>query len=49
MKILQRKEKELRKKRIPQMKVLWRNHVVEEATWEREEEMRNKYPDLFRK
>ena len=33
--ILGREEKELRNKTISLVKVLWRNHLVEEATWER--------------
>ena len=41
------KVKELRRKKIALVKVLWRNHEVEEATWERKEEMRTKYPHLF--
>ncbi|KAL5564721.1 hypothetical protein UlMin_027885 [Ulmus minor] len=45
--ILDRKEKTLRTKAIPLVKVLWRNHKVEEATWEREDEMMVKYPHLF--
>ena len=45
--ILDRKEKELRNKKIPLVKVLWRNFAVEEVTWEREDEMRIKYPQLF--
>ncbi|KAL5567484.1 hypothetical protein UlMin_024059 [Ulmus minor] len=45
--ILDRKAKELRNKTISLVKVLWRNHTVEEATWEREDEMREKYPNLF--
>ncbi|KAL5576778.1 hypothetical protein UlMin_018477 [Ulmus minor] len=45
--ILDRKEKALRNKVIPLVKVLWRNHKIEEATWEREDEMREKYPSLF--
>ncbi|KAL5540705.1 hypothetical protein UlMin_045820 [Ulmus minor] len=45
--ILDRKSKELRNKTIHLVKVLWRNHTVEEATWEREDEMRKKYPNLF--
>ena len=45
--ILVRKDKALRNKVIPLVKVLWRNHKVEEATWEREDEMRIKYPHLF--
>ena len=35
--ILDRKIKELRNKSIPLVKVLWRNHKVEEATWEVEQ------------
>ena len=45
--ILGREEKELRNKTISLVKVLWRNHLVEEATWEREDQMRSKYPHLF--
>ncbi|KAL5564486.1 hypothetical protein UlMin_027650 [Ulmus minor] len=40
--ILDRKAKELRNKTISLVKVLWRNHTVEEATWEREDEMQSK-------
>ena len=45
--ILGREEKELRNKTISLVKVLWRNHLVEEATWEREDQMRRQYPHLF--
>ncbi|KAL5578470.1 hypothetical protein UlMin_020169 [Ulmus minor] len=45
--ILDRKEKELRNKKIALVRVLWRNHSVGESTWEREDEMRAKYPELF--
>ena len=45
--ILAREVKELRKKRIPLVKVLCRNHKTEEATWESEEVMRQQYPQLF--
>ena len=45
--ILDRKEQVLRTKTIPLVKVLWRNHQVEEATWESEEQMKIKYPHLF--
>ena len=38
--ILAREVKELRNKKIPLVKVLWRNHKTEEATWESEETMR---------
>ncbi|KAL5563349.1 hypothetical protein UlMin_033096 [Ulmus minor] len=47
VKILDLEEKELRRKKIRLVKVLWKNHEVEEATWEREDEMRAKYPRLF--
>ena len=47
VKLLDRKVKELRNKRIPLVKVLWRNHGIEEATWEVEEAIREKYLDLF--
>ncbi|XP_073298494.1 uncharacterized protein [Primulina huaijiensis] len=36
-----------RNKEIGFVKVLWRNHVIEEATWELEEEMRQRYSYLF--
>ena len=37
--ILDWKDKVLRNKIVPLVKVLWRNHVVEEAIWEKEEDM----------
>ncbi|XP_024024855.1 uncharacterized protein LOC112092574 [Morus notabilis] len=45
--ILAREEKRLRNRTIPLVKILWRNQKVEEATWEREDEIRRKYPHLF--
>ena len=39
--------KELRNKKILLVKVLWRNHMTKEATWESEETMRQQYPQLF--
>lgn len=45
--ILDRKEQVLCNKTIPMVKVLWRNHNVEEATWESENQMREQYPHLF--
>ena len=45
--ILDRKDQVLRTKVIPLVKVLWRSHSVEEATWETEESMRCDYPYLF--
>ena len=45
--ILDREVKKLRNKEITLVKILWRNHRIEEATWESEEEMRKNYPELF--
>ena len=45
--ILGREEKVLRNNTISLVKVLWRNHLVEEATWEREDQTRSQYPYLF--
>ena len=45
--ILERREKRLRSKVIPMVKVLWANHLTSEATWEVEAQMRSKYPQLF--
>ncbi|XP_062110436.1 uncharacterized protein LOC133822196 [Humulus lupulus] len=44
--ILDRKNKVLRNKEIPLVKVLWRSQTIEDATWERENEMKAKYPNL---
>ncbi|KAA0067053.1 Chromo domain-containing protein [Cucumis melo var. makuwa] len=38
--ILEKKEQVLRNKVIPLVKVLWRNHNTEEATWETEQAMK---------
>ncbi len=40
IRILAREVKELRNKQIPLVKVLWRHHNTEEATWESKETMR---------
>ncbi|XP_070054223.1 uncharacterized protein [Nicotiana tomentosiformis] len=46
--ILDRKVRQLRNKEIASVKVLWQNHYIEEATWEAEEDMKKKYPHLFK-
>ncbi|GAV89973.1 Chromo domain-containing protein [Cephalotus follicularis] len=46
--ILDYKEQVLRTKTIQLVKVLWKNHEVEEATWELEDTMRQEYPHLFK-
>ena len=45
--ILEREVKILRRREIPLVKVLWQYHGDEEATWELESEMQEKYPYLF--
>ncbi|KAM2676729.1 hypothetical protein EV1_003371 [Malus domestica] len=45
--ILDWKDKVLRNKIVRLVKVLWRNHSMEEATWETEERMKEMYPCLF--
>ena len=47
VKLLDCKVKELRNKQILLVKILWRDHGIEEATWVIEEEIREKYLDLF--
>ena len=47
VRIVDYKIKTLRHKEIPLVKVLWRNQTVEEATWEREQDMKASYPELF--
>ena len=45
--ILARVVKQLRKKQVPLVKVLWQHHGIEEATWELELTMRAQYSQLF--
>jgi hypothetical protein len=47
IRILDREVKKLRNKKIPIIRILWRNAQIEEETLERESEMRKKYPNLF--
>ena len=47
VRILDTKEKVLHNKIIRLVKVLWQHHEVEEATWEPELEIREKYLHLF--
>ena len=46
-KVLDRREKKLRNKTVPLNKVKWEGHSAKEATWEREDEIREKYPALL--
>ena len=47
LQILDRREKQLRKKVIPLVKVLWANHEMSKTTWELKQERRDKSPHLF--
>ncbi|KAL4281739.1 hypothetical protein GQ457_03G018570 [Hibiscus cannabinus] len=45
--ILDREIKRLRNKSVPLVKVLWKNHGVEEVTWETKATMQEQYPHHF--
>ena len=42
--ILDRQVKTLRNKEVDSVKVLWRNQLVEGATWEAEADLKSRYP-----
>ncbi|XP_052198280.1 uncharacterized protein LOC127805566 [Diospyros lotus] len=45
--ILEWKWRVMRNRSIPFVKVQWQRHASDEATWEREDEMRCLFPQLF--
>ncbi|XP_069152837.1 uncharacterized protein [Solanum lycopersicum] len=45
--ILDREVRKLRSREIASIKVQWKNRPVEEATWEKEVDMPERYPHLF--
>ncbi|WVZ97501.1 hypothetical protein U9M48_043028 [Paspalum notatum var. saurae] len=47
VKILETSERVTRNRRVEMCKVQWKHHTEDEATWEREEELRATYPGLF--
>jgi hypothetical protein len=47
VKILETAERVTRSRTIKMCKVQWNRYTVEEATWEREEDLRKTYPQLF--
>ena len=49
IRIVDREEKQLWNKRILLVKIIWKNHAIEEATWEHGGEILAKYPYLFSK
>ena len=48
VKIIDRKEQVLHTMTISIVKVLWRSHGVEEASWEEEHDIQNRYMHLFK-
>ncbi|GJS57458.1 hypothetical protein Tco_0652242 [Tanacetum coccineum] len=49
VKIMDREVKQLRRSRVPIVKVRWNSRRGPEFTWEREDQFRKKYPHLFTK
>ena len=47
VRITDRSVRTLRRREVPLVKVLWSRQGVEESTWEREDEMRRRFPGLF--
>lgn len=45
--IIDKQVKRYRSKDIPTVKVIWRNHTHEEATWEAKRERQENYPHVF--
>ena len=45
--IVDRRDQVLRNKVILLVRVVWQNHTWEESTYEREEEIQDRYPFLF--
>jgi hypothetical protein len=47
VKILDISEKVTRNNRYKMFKVKWSNHIEEEATWEKEDQLKTEFPDTF--
>jgi hypothetical protein len=47
VKILETSERVMRNTKIKMCKVQWSHHTEEEATWEREEELKVEFPSFF--
>ena len=47
VKILETAERVMRSRVIKMCKVQWNRYIEDEATWEREEDLRKTYPQLF--
>jgi hypothetical protein len=49
VKLLETSERVAQNKKIQMCKVQWSHHTEEEATWEREEELKAEFPNFFAK
>ena len=47
VRILETADRIIRSRIIRMCKVQWNRHSVDEATWEREDDMKSDYPNLF--
>jgi hypothetical protein len=47
VKILDTSEKVTRSNRYKMCKVQWSNHTKDEATWEKEDQLKAEFPDIF--
>jgi hypothetical protein len=47
IKFLDTSEKVTRNNRYKMCKVQWSNHTEEEATWEKEDQLKTKFPEIF--
>jgi hypothetical protein len=47
VKILDTSKKVTRNNRYKMFKVKWSNHTEEEATWEKEDQLKAEFPDIF--
>jgi hypothetical protein len=47
VKILDTSEKVTRNNRYRMCKVQWSNHTEEEATWEKEDQLKSEFPEIF--
>jgi hypothetical protein len=47
IKILENSERVTRNKKVKMCKVQWKHYSEEEATWEREDDLKAKFPHLF--
>ena len=45
--ILDRDERRVKRSMVKFVKVQWSNHTEDEATWEREDQLRQEYPEFF--